>query len=82
MKYKYIVSVFPEKTLEFTSRWDRSRVVSIAKDAARHWWNCFEGCEDSWPLTFMLIDCNDNELGVFEISYDYDPHFKVKKQTS
>jgi len=51
----------------------------IAEDAAQDYFDNHDGWESTWPLTFIILDENLNELGQFVIEMEAVPQFWATK---
>jgi hypothetical protein len=73
--------------IEFESRWnvssdwdkDEYNLEWIAEDAADYAFSNNDGWEWSWPVTFEIYSMEDELLGSFCMSMDYDPVFRASK---
>ena len=54
-----------------------------AEECAEHFWHDTTKLEDSaaysWPLTFVILDIVDNELGLYEVDVDARPRFSASE---
>ena len=50
-----------------------------AKECAEHFWHEFDGETHGWPLTFTILDEDDNELGRFQVDVETAPRFSASE---
>ena len=50
-----------------------------AAECAEHFWNEFDGEDHGWPLTFTILDEDDNELGRFQVDVETAPRFSASE---
>lgn len=63
--------------------WCTSNLICIVEDAARNYCEYHGGRDSPWPLTFVILSDNDEELGRFQVDMEYTPTFyttKVEKE--
>jgi hypothetical protein len=56
-----------------------SGLLWAAEEAAEDHHNNHDGWESSWPLTFVILDDELNELGRFSVGREFVPQFYVTK---
>ncbi len=81
MKIRYTVLEEDDKLEErygpVTTIWEHSDSLNYAAgDCADHFWSHHEGYENCWPLTFVLFDADDRELGRFTVEMEMEPTFR------
>lgn len=51
--------------------------ADIAGLAAEYEHNSCDGWEAEWPLEFVILDKEDNEIGRYTVEREYSPEFSV-----
>jgi hypothetical protein len=80
-RFKYFIDDHsgPEDAYSFGTRWDQRNLDYVAEDAAEDYHNRHDGWEDSWPLTFVILDEELNELGRFSVEREAVPQFSASR---
>jgi hypothetical protein len=52
----------------------------MAEDAAQDYFDNHDGWESTWPLTFVILDEDLNELGSFVVEMEAVPQFWATKK--
>lgn len=60
-------------------KWDSKDLDYVAEDAAENYHSYHDGWESSWPLTFVILDDDLNELGRFSVDREAVPQFHASK---
>lgn len=60
---------------EFGSRWGKDSLRWVAQDAAEEHHSEHDGWEHNWPLLFVILDENGDELGRFNVERETRPEF-------
>jgi len=83
MQYKYYItsiSETPQDVTEFESRWELGEDDTyLAEDAAKHFYDWRHTDRLSWPLTFVILNMENIELGRFSIDLEYEPFFRASE---
>jgi hypothetical protein len=79
---KYYVSDYsgPEDAYELKTHWSGNSLFA-AEEAAEHFHDNHDGWESTWPLVFVLLDDDLNELGRFSVDREAVPHFIAMRIT-
>ena len=64
---------------EFETTWDLDDLDYIATDIAEYYHDNCDGWENSWPLTFIIWDMEDKELGRFLVERESQPVFSASQ---
>lgn len=81
-KYKYYIvehGESAETAIEFESSWGPMHAGWIAEDAAEYGYGNNDLWEADWPLTFVIVDEDDNELGRYVVEIESTPSFCARK---
>ncbi len=80
-RFKYFIDdqSGPEDAWTLKTRWDARNLDYVAEDAAEDYHSRHDGWEDSWPLTFVILDEELNELGRFSVERETVPQFHAEK---
>ena len=79
-KYKYYIPAYDELSEDATSfesefvAKDELHIKWIAEKAAESFHD-HGGFESSWPIDFVLLDMDNNEIGRFNVEREFEPTF-------
>lgn len=82
-KYKYYLSgETVEDAIIFFTQWGDMDLNFVAEDAAENLSisEDIDANDDDWPLDIIILDSEDNELGLFEIEMRLEPVFHATKK--
>jgi hypothetical protein len=65
----------PEDCFELKTKWSEKYLRWVAQDAAENYWNNHDGWEASWPLEFVILGDELEELGRFTVDMEAVPQF-------
>lgn len=75
--FRYFVE---SETFTLKTQWNTNTLYHVAEDAAQDYFDNHDGWESSWPLTFVILDEDFNELGQFVVDMEAVPSFFVTKK--
>lgn len=80
--FRYFIEEYygdPENSFTLKTAWTKETLNYVAEDAAEDFYHNHDGWESTWPLNFVILDEDFNELGKFVVNMEAVPSFLAYK---